>query len=203
MIKPSGVVIVLLLLIILIYFLRSETLDNFIVFVDDVVIPASCYNYLVSNGKNYFLLNTKKIIDGVTNPLTFKNKLDAINYLKTMKCPIDIPFVDLVAQKSNDDPTVSYERECNQKVSSNLFNIDVCGQYGSSNDTLNNKYLKKLTQIENDKKIFADYNLETCMINKVMKEDPKLDDTNFKNYFSQYFNNLNNNIDEKFLYITE
>lgn len=203
MIKASGVVLVFLLLLILIYFLRSETLENFIVFVDDVVIPAACYNYLVSNGKNYFLLNTKKIIDGITNPLTFKTKLDAINYLKTIKCPVDIPFVDLVMKKSNDDPTISYERQCNKKISTNLFNLDVCGQYGSDNDTISKKYLNKLNKIENDKKIFADYNLETCMIDQVMKEDPKLDDTNFKNYFSQYFNNLNTNIDEKFLYITE
>ena len=203
MIKLSGAILVFLLLLLLIYFLRSETLENFIVFVDDVVIPASCYNYLVSNGKNYFLLNTKKIIDGITNPLTFKTKLDAINYLKTMKCPIDIPFVDLVMKKSNDDPTISYERQCNKKISTNLFNLDVCSQYGSDNDTLSKKYLNKLNKIENDKKIFADYNLETCMIDQVMKEDPKLDDTNFKNYFSQYFNNLNTNIDEKFLYITE
>ena len=203
MIKISGAILVFLLLLILIYFLRSETLENFIVFVDVVVIPASCYNYLVSNGKNYFLLNTKKIIDGITNPLTFKTKLDAIKYLKTMKCPVDIPFVDLVMKKSNDDPTISYERQCNKKISTNLFNLDVCSQYGSDNDTISKKYLNKLNNIENDKKIFADYNLETCMIDQVMKEDPKLDDTNFKNYFSQYFNNLNTNIDEKFLYITE
>jgi len=203
MIKISGAILVFLLLLILIYFLRSEALENFIVFVDDVVIPASCYNYLVSNGKNYFLLNTKKIIDGITNPLTFKTKLDAVKYLKTMKCPVDIPFVDLVMKKSNDDPTISYERQCNKKISTNLFNLDVCSQYGSDNDTLSKKYLNKLNKIENDKKIFADYNLETCMIDQVMKEDPKLDDSNFRNYFSQYFNNLNTNIDEKFLYITE
>jgi hypothetical protein len=203
MIKISGAILVFLLLLILIYFLRSEALENFIVFVDDVVIPASCYNYLVSNGKNYFLLNTKKIIDGITNPLTFKTKLDAVKYLKTMKCPVDIPFVDLVMKKSNDDPTISYERQCNKKISTNLFNLDVCSQYGSDNDTLSKKYLNKLNKIENDKKIFADYNLETCMIDQVMKEDPKLDDSNFRTYFSQYFNNLNTNIDEKFLYITE
>ena len=50
--------------------------------------------------------------------------------------------------------------------------------------------------------MFADYNIETCMINKVMNEDPKLDDSNFKTYFSKYFDTLNSNIDEKFLYVT-
>ena len=68
--------------------------------------------------------------------------------------------------------------------------------------TLLNKYVAKLNKIENDKKVFADYNIESCMMNKVMTEDPSLDDTNFKSYFENYFNNLNSNIDEKYLYIT-
>ena len=197
----AGIIVIILLLIFLIYFLHSKSLDNFIIFVDDVIIPKSCYNYLVTNGNKYFLLNTKKMIDGVTNPLTFNTKLDAQKYLKNAKCPINIPFVDLVMRKKNDDPTVSYERECNKKVAPNLFDLDVCGKYGTDNDTLTNKYLARLNKVENDKKIFADYNVETCMIDKVMKEDSSLDDTNFKTYFSQYFDNMNSTIDEKYSYM--
>ena len=202
MLNSAGIVVIIIILVCLIYLLRSKAVDNFIVFVDDVVIPASCYNYLVTNGSKFFLLNTKKMIDGTTNPLTFNTKLEAQNYLKKIKCPIDLPFVDLVMRKKNDDPTVSYERECNRKVAPNLFDLDVCGKYGTDDDTLTNKYLAKLNKIETDKKIFADYNIETCMMDKVMKEDPSLDDTNFKTYFAQYFDTINSNIDEKFLYVT-
>ena len=202
MLNIAGICVIILILLFLIYFLRSNTLDNFIVFVDDVIIPNSCYNYLVTNGSQFFLLNTKKIIDGVTNPLTFNTKEDAKNYLIESKCPTNIPFVDLVIKKKNDDPTVSYERECSKKVAPNLFDIDICGKYGTDNDTLANKYMTKINEIENDKKIFADYNIETCMIDTVMKENTDLDDTNFKKYFSDYFNSLNSNIDERFLYIT-
>ena len=202
MLNIAGIIVIILILLFLIYFLRSNTLDNFIVFVDDIIIPTSCYNYLVTNGSKYFLLNTKKIIDGVTNPLTFNTKIDAQTYLKNSKCPIDIPLVDLVMRKKNEDPTVSYERECSKKVAPNLFDLDVCGKYGFDNEISTNKYLAKLNQIENDKNIFADYNVETCMMDKVMKEDSSLDDSNFKSYFSQYFDNLNSNIDEKFLYVT-
>jgi hypothetical protein len=202
MLNIAGVVLIIVILVLLIYLLRSKALDNFIVFVDDVVIPTSCYNYLVTNGKQFFLLNTKKMIDGISNPLTFNTKLDAQKYLKNMKCPDNIPFVDLVMRKKNDDPTVSYERECSRKVAPNLFDLDVCGKYGTDNDTLTNKYLARLNQIETDKKLYADYNIETCMMDKVMKEEPSLDDTNFKTYFSQYFDNMNSNIDEKYLYIT-
>ena len=198
----AGIIVVLLLLIFLIYFLHSKSLDNFIIFVDDVIIPKSCYNYLVTNGEKYFLLNTKKMIDGVTNPLTFNTKQEAKNYLKESKCPTNIPFVDLVMRKKLEDPTVSYERQCGKLVSPNLFDIDVCGKYGVDNDILSTKYLSKLNQIENDTKVFADYNIETCMMDKVMKENPDLEDTNFKTYFSQYFDNLNSNIDEKYLYVT-
>ena len=202
MLNIAGICVVIVLLLFLIYFLQSKTLDNFIVFVDDVVIPTSCYDYLVTNGNKFFLLNTTKIIDGVTNPLTFDTKEDAKAYLKNSKCPTNIPFVDLVMRKKIDDPTVSYQRECNKKVAPNLFDIDVCGKYGTDSDILTNKYLTRLNKIENDKKMFADYNIETCMINKVMNEDPKLDDSNFKTYFSKYFDTLNSNIDEKFLYVT-
>jgi len=202
MLNSAGIVVIIIILVCLIYLLRSKAVDNFIVFVDDVIIPASCYNYLVTNGSKFFLLNTKKMIDGTTNPLTFNTKLEAQNYLKKIKCPVNIPFVDLVMRKKNDDPTVSYERECSKKVAPNLFDLDVCGIYGTDNDTLTNKYLAKLNKIETDKKIFADYNVETCMMDKVMKEDPSLDDTNFKTYFAQYFDTINSNIDEKFLYVT-
>ena len=202
MLNIAGLCLVILLLVFLIYFLQSKTLDNFIIFVDDVVIPTSCYDYLITNGNKFFLLNTKKIIDGVTNPLTFNTKEDANAYLKNSKCPTNIPFVDLVMRKKNDDPTVSYERECNKKVAPNLFDIDVCGKYGSDNDILTNKYMSKINQIENDKKIFSNYNNETCMMETVMKENPELNDSNFKNYFAKYFNNVNSNIDEMFLYVT-
>jgi hypothetical protein len=36
----------------------------------------------------------------------------------------------------------------------------------------------------------------------MLKHEPRLEDSNFKTYFSKYFDNLNSNIDEKFLYMT-
>ena len=99
MLNIAGLCVVIILLLFLIYFLRGKTLDNFIIFVDEVIIPNSCYDYLVTNGNNYFLLNTKKIIDGTTNPLTFATKDDAYTYLKNNNCPTNIPFVDLVMKK--------------------------------------------------------------------------------------------------------
>ena len=202
MLNTAGVIVIIIMLIYLIYSLRGNSLDSFIIFVDDVVIPNSCYNYLVTNGKNYFLLNTKKILDGVTNPLSFNNKNDALEYLKNAKCPLNIPFVDLVMRKKLEDPTVSFQRECNTKISPNLFDLDACSTYGSNNDTLSGKYLAKLNKIENDKKQYSNYDLESCMINKATTEDPGLEDKNFTDYFAKYFDRLNSNIDEQYLYLS-
>ena len=202
MVNLVGIIVVVILLILLIYFLKNKYIDNFIVFLDDVIIPTSCYNYLVSNGKNYFLLNTKKNLDGVYNPLQFNTKADAINYLKNAKCPMNIPYVDLLVHKKVEDPTVSYERECSKKVAPNLFDLDICSTYGSDDDTLTGKYIAKVNKIESDRAQYSNYDLESCMIDRASKEDPKLDDTHFKAYFSQYFNRMNSNIDEKYLYIT-
>lgn len=202
MLNTAGIIVTILLLICLIYILSNKTLDNFAVFLDDIVIPTTCYNYMVTNGKKYFLLNTNKILDGITNPLTFNNKIDAINYLKNSKCPENIPFVDLVMRKKIDDPTVSFQRECGKKIAPNLFDLDVCGTYGSDYDTNTGNTLAKINKIENDKKLYSNYDIETCMIDRATTYSPELDDTHFKDYFAKYFDRMNSNIDQQYLYIS-
>ena len=202
MINTTGIIVIIIIMIFLICILRNKSLDGFIVFLDDIIIPKSCYNYIVTNGKKFFLLNTNKILDGVTNPLSFNSKQEAVKYLKDSQCPDNILFVDLVMRKKSDDPTVSFQRECGKKVAPNLFDLDICGSYGNTNDTLTNSYLTKLNKIENDKKIYSNYDIETCMINKAATEDPELDDTHFKDYFATYFDRMNSNIDEQYLYVS-
>lgn len=198
----AGIILVILLLGFLIVILRNNTFDNFIVFLDEKVIPKTCWDYLVTNGSSYFLLNSRILIDGVNNPIQFKTKDEALVFLSKNKCPTDIPFVDLVMRKKNEDPVVSYQRECNRKIAPNLFNLDICGNYGSNQDTLTNKYLELVNKIESDKKIYSDYDLESCMISKAISEDPQLEDTNFITDFKQYFDRMNSTIDESYLYIT-
>ena len=202
MLNTAGIIVVILLLFFLIYFLRSKSLDTFIVFLEDIVIPSTCYDYLLYNGKNYFLLNSKKILDGITNPLQFNSKEEATSYLNTLNCPVNIPYVDLVMRKKLDDPTVSYQRECSKKVAPNLFDLDVCSIYGKDYNTSTSNTLARINQIENDKKIYSNYDIESCMINNAVTDDDSLDDTNFKSQFATYFDRLNSNIDAKYLYIS-
>jgi hypothetical protein len=202
MINTVGILVLLIVIVGLIYFLKTRVLDSFIVFLDDMVIPTTCYNYLVSNGKDFFLFNTKKQIDGITNPMKFNTKESAQAFLKNNKCPVNIPFVDMNQRKNPEDPTVSFQRECNRKVAPNLFDLDICGTYGSDQDTLTNKFLARVNKIESDRSQYSNYDQESCMINKASTENPELDDSNFKDYFAQYFDRLNSNIDEEYLYIT-
>ena len=202
MLNLAGVILVFLMLFCLVMMLRNKMLDNFIVFLDDVVIPKTCWDYLVTNGREYFLFNSRLLVDGKNNPMRFPNKQSALEYLNKSNCPTNIPFVDLVMRKKIDDPTVSFQRECNRKVAPNLFDLDVCSTYGSDQDTLTNKFLSRINKIESDRKLYANYDLETCMIKKATTEDPRLDDTNFKQEFADYFNRMNSNIPEEYLYLT-
>ena len=105
-----GLLVIIIILIVLYIAIKNQSLDTFIVFLDDVVIPKTCWDYLVSNGKEYFLFNSKMIVDGVKNPMRFPNKQRALEHLKLSKCPVNIPFVDLVMRKKIEDPT--FEGEC-------------------------------------------------------------------------------------------
>ena len=212
MLNIAGIVLIIIILFFLICFLRSQSLDTFISLIDDI-IPSNCYNYLVSNGYKFFLINTKKVIDGVTNPLAFNTKNEALQFLTNNNCTTELPFVDLVTHKKIEDPTVSYERECNKQLAPQLFDLDVCNKYGPDDDIKTieyNKQLKELKKLKRDtnhktgkniKNIFNDYKTETCMMDKIMKDNTDLDDIHFKSYFAKYFDNLNSNIDEKYLYI--
>lgn len=201
-INIAGGILILLILIGLIVILRNRTFDNFIVFLDDVAIPKTCWDYLVSNGRDFFLFNSRALVDSVNNPLKFATKQAAIEHLKKTGCQAGIPFVDLVMRKKTEDPTVSFQRECNRVIAPNLFDLDICSTYGTDNDTLTSKYLARVNKIESDKKLYANYDLEACMINKAVSRDKELDDSGFKAEFAAYFDRMNSQIPEEYLYIT-
>jgi len=199
----AGIICVIIVLILLIFMLKNNVLDNFIVFLDDNIIPKDCYNYLVTDGAKFYLLDTRKLYDDQTNPRPFSTRNSALEYLKGIGCASSIPFVNLFEKKKkNEDPTVSYERECNHNVAPNLFDLDICNTYGEDLDLASATGFAKLNKIESDRAQYANYNVELCMIDKAIKTDPLLNDSQFKQYFSKYFDRLNDNIDKQFLYVS-
>ena len=82
------------------------------------------YCYCINENK-YYLFNSRLTYDGVNNPLQFNTRADAMEYLKSKKCPQTLPFVDLVSRKKTEDVSVSFQRECNRKIAPNLFDLDI------------------------------------------------------------------------------
>lgn len=242
-----GVSLMVLVLGCLIWVLKNKYIENFIVLIDEIIIPNECPNYLVTDGMNYYLINSKKVFDGVNNPLKFNSKQDAETYLETNKCP-KLDVIDLVVKKDNTDVSVPYERECAKKVAYNIFDEDVCNNYASDEQmyllqsytksltnlkeqgdllkteintqklntgTVNQQKMNQLKQIQeqiqklqdeykqNDEalKEFVDYKIEGCMMNTIKDNNQELKDDKFLDNFAKYFNNLNENIGQEFLYI--
>jgi hypothetical protein len=199
--NTTGIIVIIIILLLLIYIAKNNILDSFVVFLQEKVIPPNCYNYLLTDNKKYYLLDTHRIYDDA-NPLIFNNKEEAVNFLKTSNCEPNIPFVNLVQKKNKNDPTVTIDRECNKHVAPHLFDIDVCNTYGNDLDQSSANMFAKINKIETDKAQYSNYDTETCMIDSVIKANPDLDDTHFKDNFAKYFNRMNDNIDKQFLYVT-
>jgi hypothetical protein len=148
------------------------------------------------------LLDTRKLYDGETNPRPFASRDAAVEYLKTNGCDLNIPLVNMLQKKKNEDPTVSYQRECNRKVAPHLFDLDICNIYGEDRDVSSAAGFAKVNKIESDRAQYANYDVESCMIDRAVTTDPALDDAHFKTYFADYFNRLNDTIDKQYLYVT-
>ncbi len=129
-----GVYIMILVLGCLIWVLRNDYLENFIVTVNELVIPSKCPDYLVTDGRDHYLINSRKVFDGVNNPLKFDTKSAALAYLDNNSCP-RLEAIDLVVRKNNKDITVPYERECSKETAYKIFDDDVCNYYRSEEDS--------------------------------------------------------------------
>ena len=65
-----------------VYLLNNKSVDSFIVLVNEIIIPKKCPDYLVTDGDNYYLLNSRIPYDGVTNPLKFNSESEAPTIFK-------------------------------------------------------------------------------------------------------------------------
>ena len=57
--QVEGIICVIIVLLILVYLIRNNTLENFIVLLEEVIIPKTCPNYLVTDGKFYYSVDGK------------------------------------------------------------------------------------------------------------------------------------------------
>lgn len=131
-------VCILGIILLLLYKQNNTIYENFGLFIKDIIIPKNCYDYLVTDGNKYYLLDSRKLYDGINNPLSFTSLSAAHKYLDDNKCP-SLDLTDLVVRKNKDDPQESLERICAKRVAPKLFNENVCSDYAIPWDSDMNK----------------------------------------------------------------
>ena len=188
----SNIILVISILIIFgIVIYNSYFIEKMTNIYESVFLPGECYNYLLYDNKNYYLINTRQMYDGVTNPRKFSTLSEANKYLFMTRCP-PVPLINLVVHKDIEDPIDSFEKQCAVEVATKQYVDDSCITYG--NEEVNN--INNINSRTDD-----DYNIEKCMIKKAMNNNSK-----FMNDYPDlvtYFNKLNDNIDSKYLYLND
>lgn len=161
-----ALIIVIILSVIIFYY--RNPIEPFIVLVDDEnPVPGGCPEYLYTDGKNYYAHDSRKIIDGKTNPLKFKTLDDAQKYIKKRRCRSDIPHINLVVNKTGIDPTTFIEQISSREILKHNTPVENCIVKGD-------KSLNECMEMLNDKTDYIHYDLETHMSDYIYSENPEM-----------------------------
>lgn len=68
-------------------------------------------------------------------------------------------------------------------------------------DALKKEYAETTDRMDKNLSEYSDYNIEKCMMDDIHAENPDLKDDKFLVNFAKYFNNLNENIGQEYLYL--
>ena len=66
-------ILLFVLFVMYLFYNNNKLKENFIVLVEDKIIPENCPDKLFFDGKYYYLHNTKKAFKQGSNPLIFRN----------------------------------------------------------------------------------------------------------------------------------
>ena len=176
----SIIVVGIAALIVMISIKASEKKESFIVLVDNhTPIKGDCPEYLYTDSKKYYAYDSRKMIDGVSNPIKFDTLEKAQNYMKIKKCGMNIPIRNMVVVKKGEDPTTFTEQTCAKKIAYEDYEIS---QKMAMAKDLNE--IKKYLNIINNPDNSADYDLEVCMSNVIAKQYPgSVEPTNLKDMY--------------------
>ena len=190
----TNVIITALLLILILYcfqkYINSDRLiENFIVLVEDKIIPKVCPDKLFFDGSKYHLFNSREPITLGKNPKQFEHLMEYQDYQKNLssfnvvsdlssqykKCPTLSVTTNTRVVKKKTDPHETYKKICNNRISKNLYEIEKCIAYATTQEEIN----KCIGQSELDQCIknsktpkeaskcftsdFVDTDLESCM----------------------------------------
>lgn len=159
--------IIVIILCVLISHYRNP-IEPFIVLIDDEnPVPSNCPEYLYTDGKNYYAHDSRKIIDGKTNPLKFKTLDEAQKYIKKNKCRSDIPHINLVVNKTGVDPTTFIEQISSREILKHNNPVENC-------ITQDKKSLGECMEMLNDTTDYIHYDLETHMSDYIYSQNPDM-----------------------------
>ena len=176
----SIIVAVIAALIVMISIKASEKKESFIVLVDNhTPIKSDCPEYLYTDSKKYYAYDSRKMIDGVNNPIKFDTLEKAQDYMKSKKCGMDIPIRNVVVVKKGEDPTTFTEQTCAKKIA--YADYKISQKMAKAKDL---KEIRKYLNITNNPDNSADYDLEVCMSNVIAKQYPgSVENTNLENMY--------------------
>jgi hypothetical protein len=237
--KLSIILLAALIILVVVCIVKNGAIERFIVTVDETLLGPECPDYVVSDGYMFYLVWNRKVFDGVTNPLVFADKSAVATELSKRGCPNMMDNIVYLRRTTNHmDPTVSYERECNQQTANPLSAVTKCtmdkifsipgqtslltaeelaklrpdeimaleiSRIGKRNDISEEEKLKKgmggevseayeyIKRVNSaiasmDTPDLVNYDTETCMFDKLARDDPGIGSPEGLQKFRKYYN---------------
>lgn len=186
----SVLAAIILVIILLGYYYFFVSKSSFAVLFDDESTRVSkCFEYLLYDGSNYYLFDSRLPIDGVSNPKKFSTAISATKYLNGLGCG-PLPVLDLRANNMPFDssgnlldPQVSYEWQCNRKNAQFIDHLGKCLSYAKTEDDF-----KKYLDITNQQSQMVNFDLESCMLRDIQEQNAELaprDSTDLNDYIKR------------------
>jgi len=186
---------VILLILIVIYFIcvkdnilfnnnnNNNNIENFTV-LDNNNTSNLIYDYLLTDGKLFYLFNSRDSEEEGKNPLIFDTLDEAEQFRKKTSTP-QLEVTNIVIKKKIDDPVENYERECSKKVADFDNRMNICYAYSDTPEKLEENKILLNNMLETDNQ------LQSCMLDKIIETNSDLtpDTYNEKDikYMSQFF----------------
>jgi|TARA_B110001469_G_C9581685_1_gene288518 hypothetical protein len=142
------------------------------------------YDYLLTDGKLFYLYNSRNLVITGQNPLMFETLDEAEKFRKSTTTP-PLNITNLLIKKTTDDPTENYERVCSKKISPFNSRVNTCFAYSNTEQDI-----EKNKELINDLSS-GDHQLESCIIDLIGDENPdlKIENNNQKEikFMKQFF----------------
>ena len=142
------------------------------------------YDYLLTNGTLFYLYNSRAFEKEGENPKVFETLDEVTAFRKKTNTP-PLEVTNIYIKKNTDDPVENYERDCGKEIAPFNSRMNTCLAYSKNIETLN-----KNKSILDDMNA-SDHQLESCILKKVLEDNPDLTPETYNEkeikYMNQFF----------------